>query len=51
MQLFNGKTSGRGGKDGVITSNTPEDAFSLAKRVEKPGDKLCRARAGVNDHD
>ena len=48
MQLFNGKTSGRGGKDSVITRNAAENTFGFAKGVQKPGDQLRCAWAGMN---
>lgn len=51
MQLFNGKTPGRSGKDSIITGNAAENTLGFAQGVQKPGDQLCCAWAGMNNHD
>ncbi len=50
VQIFHRKTARRRGKDGVIPGDTAKNAFRFAQRVEKTGDQLCGAGAGMNHH-
>ena len=50
VEIFNGKTAGWRGKDGVITGDGTENPFRFTQRVQHAGNQLCGTWACVDHH-